>query len=147
MKRAGAPARPHKAASPSVQFGAAQTQAPHEANDGALETRQQQQHESERRRYRDRDLQPDRNLRSAGNDEERHDDVADQEDREVGREIVGTDMAELHAAGAAAFDRLQIAAEQPAAAAMRAAHEKAAQHGARGRVLSAMHDDLPSRPL
>jgi len=70
---------------------------------------------------------------------QRHHDVTDQEEGEIGRRIIGAVVVELLAAMAAALGHLEIGGEERSRAAMRAAPEKSeperAPHRSRWRVV------------
>ena len=59
----------------------------------------------------------------------RHDDVADDDDHQVGRKVVGAVMVEFFGARLTAVDHLQEPAEQFSFAAIRTPQRKAAPHG------------------
>src|SRR5262245_17715369 len=102
---------------------------PLQANDCTLDRLQQTQREHQGQRYPERGVNPKRRTEyDLDLERQRYDDVADDQDDEISRGVIGAMMAELLAADFAAIGNLEERAEQPTLAAMWAATEKAAAH-------------------
>src|SRR5207244_1928573 len=102
-----------------------------EADHRALDRLQQRQRQYEGERQIDRKLQPHRR-RKIGLDRERqrHHDVADDDDHEIGGQVVGAVWGEVETASRTMIVNLQEGAKQFSLAAARAAAAKAALHRA-----------------
>jgi len=101
---------------------------PLQGDDRTLDRLQQAQGQTEHHGPPDEGMRPvARRIGHLDVKRQRHDDVSDQHDRQVGREIVGAMMVERLAAMRAVLDHLGKGAEQPTLAARRAAAAKAAQ--------------------
>src|SRR3989344_3849824 len=100
---------------------AVHAQRPLPADDGALDARQEPQREQEREGRPDRGVDPERRqVVEFQPEHERHDDVADDHDGEIGGRVVRLVMEELLAAIRAGVGYLEELVEDAAAAAGRA---------------------------
>ena len=91
------------------------------ADDRALDRLQQPERQNQRQRQPEQEMHPiGRREGNLDREHERHHDVTDNENDEIGRSVVGALMMERLSAGRAMIGHLQECAKQPAAAAMRA---------------------------
>ena len=121
----------------------------HKANYHTFQARKKPESEQNHRRQPDREVHRDGRLQfTFGQQDQRHDDMPDDDHRQVGRKIVGTDMAQFLGAGAALRLRLEEAGEQPGFAAARAGlaesppHQRGKAGDRRGGVDGGFHAGL-----
>ena len=110
-------------------------QGPLQAHKGAFDGRKDEQRERHGQWQPDHRMEPEgRPVGHLDYEHQAHHDVADNDDGEIGRRVVGAVVMQLFAAGGAGVGHLQIAPEHGTAAAGRAAQTRAAQERAENRA-------------